>query len=107
MPVIGNIPRPKSRAVRKVEVGSATGPAADVSVGAGSTADFSISISPVLKVVDSLKVTKVSGLPANINVSQIDFSATSITLRATNPTAAAITITAGSLTVTYEIIGHD
>jgi hypothetical protein len=103
--IIGNLPKAKGRGVRKVEVGSATGPASAVSVDAASTADFTISISPELKSVDSLKVTKVSGLPANVLVSQIDFSATSITLRAVNPTASAITIAAGSLTVSYEIIG--
>jgi hypothetical protein len=103
--ILGNLPKARGRALRKVEVGSATGPAADVSVAAASTADFTISISPELKSVDSLKVTKVSGLPANVLAAQVDWSATSVTLRAVNPTAAAITIAANSLTVTYELIG--
>jgi hypothetical protein len=105
MTIIGNLPKAKGKGLRKVEVGSARGPAADVSVGAASTADFTISISPELESVDSLVVTGVSGLPANVLVSQIGFTATSITLRAVNPTTAAITISAGSLTVTYELIG--
>jgi hypothetical protein len=103
--ILGNLPKARGRALRKVEVGSATGPAAAVSVAAASAADFTVSISPELKSVDSLKVTRISGLPANILVSQVDWSATSITLRAVNPTASAITIAANSVTVTYELIG--
>jgi len=56
--------------------------------------------------VDSVKTVRVSGLPANILVSQVDFSPTSITFRAVNPTASAITIAANSLTVTFEAIGY-
>jgi hypothetical protein len=103
--IIGNLPKAKGKGVRKVEVGTATGPASAVSVPAGSTADFTISISSELENVDSVKVTKISGLPANVLAVQVDWSATSVTLRAVNPTASAITIAAGSITITYELIG--
>jgi hypothetical protein len=106
MPVIGNIPKARGRGVRKVELGSATGPGSDVSVGAGSVVEFSVAVSPTLRNVDSVKTVRVSGLPANILVSQVDFSPTSITFRAVNPTASAITIAANSLTVTFEAIGY-
>jgi len=107
MTVIAALTKAKGRGVRKVEVLTATGPAADVSVGAGATADFDIAISPELKPLDSATANKVSGLPANILVSQIDFSDTAITFRAVNPTAAAITITAKSLTISVEAVGTD
>jgi hypothetical protein len=103
--IIGNLPKAKGKGVRKVEVGTATGPSTAVSVDATSTADFTISISPELKNVDAVVVIAVSGLPANILVSQIGFSATSVTLRAVNPTASAISIAAGSLTITYLVVG--
>jgi hypothetical protein len=103
--IIGNLPKAKGKGVRKVEINTATGPSATVSVAAASTADFTISISPELKNVDAVVVIKVSGLPANVSVSQIDFSSTSVTLRAVNPTASAISIAAGSLTITYLAIG--
>ncbi len=105
MTVIGDLPKARGRGTRKIEIGSATGPAAAVSVAAASTADISIAIAPELKNVDSLKVTKIAGLPANILASQIDWSATSVTLRVVNPTTAAISIAAGSITITYELIG--
>jgi len=106
MPIIASLVKKYGEGVRKVEVLTATGPAADVSVGAGATADFSISISPELGTIEEVIVDRITGLPANILASQIDFTATSVTLRAVNPTAAAITITAGAITIRVVIIGH-
>lgn len=103
--IVGELPKARGMGTRKVEIGTATGPRAAVSVAAASTADFSITISPELKNVDAVVVIAVSGLPANISVSQIGFSGTSVTLRAVNPTASAISIAAGSLTITYLVIG--
>ena len=106
MTVVGELPRARGMGSRKVEVGTAVGPASDVAVGAGSVAEFSIAIAPSLKHVDTVKAVAVSGLPAGILASQVGFTATSIVLRAVNPTASAITIAANSLTVTFEAIGY-
>lgn len=103
--IVGELPKARGMGTRKVEIGTATGPSAAISVAAASTADFTITISPELKNVDSVKVTKISGLPANVLAVQVDWSATSVTLRVVNPTASAITIAAGSITITYELIG--
>lgn len=103
--IVGELPKARGMGTRKVEIGTATGPSAAVSVAAASTADFSITISPELKNVDAVVVIAVSGLPANVSVSQIGFSGTSVTLRALNPTGSAISIAAGSLTITYLVIG--
>jgi len=105
MTVIANLTRAAGKGTRKVEVITATGPAAAVSVAAASTADVSIPISPTLSNIDEVVVDSISGLPSNILASQIGYSATSVTLRAVNPTAAAISIGAGSLTIRVVIIG--
>jgi len=105
MTIIANLPKPLGKGTRKLEVITATGPAVDVSVGAGATADIEIAISPELASVEEVQVESISDLPANILASQIGFSATAVDLRAVNPTAAAITITAGSLTIRALIIG--
>jgi len=106
MPVIADLEKPKGTGDLKLEVLTATGPAVDVSVGATSTVEFEISISPELDTVLDAVIDIVTGLPANILVSQVGYSATAITLRAVNPTAAAITITAGSLTIRVLIVGY-
>jgi hypothetical protein len=106
MTVIGSLTKSRGKALNKIVLETATGPSANVNVGAASTADVSISISSDLKHdIQSIETVKVAGLPANISVSQVNFSSTAITLRATNPTADAITITANSLTVTYIAVG--
>jgi len=106
MAVIANLARGLGKGTRKIEVITATGPAADVSVGAGVTANLDISISPELGNVEEVIVESISGLPDNILANQIGFSTTAVTLRAVNPTAAAITITANSLTIRAVVIGY-
>jgi hypothetical protein len=106
MTVIGSLTKSRGKALNKIVLETATGPSADVAVAAASTADVSISIPSELKHdIQSIQTVKIAGLPANLSVSQINFSSTAITLRATNPTAADITIAANSLTVTYVAVG--
>jgi len=106
MAVIAGLLKARGRGIRKVEVLTAKGPAADTSVGATATADFDIAISPELTNLVSAMAVEVSGLPANILVSQIGFSDKAISFRAVNPTAAAITITANSVSITVEAVGE-
>jgi len=104
--VKANLIPARGKGTRKIEILTATGPAAAVSVGAGAGADVSISISPELSVVEDVGIMSISGLPTNIGCGNIATSATAVTLHATNPTAAAITVGAGSVTVKVLIIGY-
>jgi len=106
MAVIANLARGLGKGTRKIEVITATGPEALVSVGAGATADITIPISSELSEVEDVIVDSISGLPANILAGQIGFASDSVTLRAVNPTAGAIDIAADSLTIRAVVIGY-
>jgi len=106
MAIYADLERPLGKGTRKLELITATGPAADVSIAAGAGADISISISPEVGTVENAGVILISGLPSNLGVGNMVAIATAVTLHVINPTAAAITVTAGSVTVRVLIIGY-
>jgi len=91
-----------------LQLGSATGPAADVSIAAGATGTIDISVTfPIsFDITPTGFVAGFSALPAGLEVIGLETTAestTGMTVRITvnNPTAAAITVTAGSVTAKW------
>jgi len=94
--------------IRDIQGGTATGPAADVSVAAGSEADIAVEISFPRPFPGSpvLVLGAVGPLPAGIVVGDLERTAISktgatVTLRVYNYTAAAVTVTAGSVSLDW------
>jgi len=82
---------------------TATGPAADVSVGATAAADVDISI-PVRtlsRILENLALVSLTGIPDGVVLVGFSFpDVGTLRIRVFNTTGAAITITAGSITAT-------
>ncbi len=108
MAVIGNLPKAKGKAARKVEVIEATGPSSDVSISAQSGADVVIPLSPSLPNPEYAALLEVSGLPGGVAVGNITFAGdfSSVTLHAVNATAGSVTVSANSVTVKVLVIGY-
>jgi len=106
MSVVGQLERPRGIGKYKVSHGSATGPAADVSVAATSAADISITISIGFTNLERGGIERITGLPDGVVLVGFSMSATAITIRVYNTTAGAITVTAGSITVSFVAIGY-
>lgn len=106
MAIRASLPRPLGVANPVLETVSATGPAANVSVAAGGTANVDITITSQLSSLMSGAVSRVTGLPTGVAIAGLQVVDTS-TLRivAYNPTAAAVTVTANSVTAEALLIG--
>jgi len=92
----------------EIQGGTATGPAADVSVAAGGEADVAIAISfpKEFPATPKLLLGAVGPLPTGIVIGDLERTALSktgatITLRVYNHTAAAVTVTAGSVSLDW------
>ncbi len=84
----------------RVEVLSASGPGADVTVTAGgaNNVDLTISLGKVQRILDHLAVVSVSGLPDGAVLAGFSFpDVTTLRLRVFNPTEADVTVSAGSV----------
>jgi len=107
MPVIANLLKPRGLGKRKLEILTATGPAADVTIAAGAAGDIAISISPELATKELVGCVSLGNLPdAELNLLGFKTSATAVTLRVYNPTTAGITVSAGSIEVKVLVIGY-
>lgn len=93
---------------RKIVVGSAAGPASDVTVTAGSQANVDIAV-PMFELGrknEALAVKSIEGLPNNIVL--VGFSwptLDTLRLRVFNHSGTNVTVTANSVTVTVTLLG--
>jgi len=86
----------------KLVTASAKGPASDVSVAAGATAniDLAVSANPA-SIKELIALATVAGLPTGLAIAGISFPNTStVRIVVFNPTSSAVTVTANSVTVT-------
>lgn len=91
---------------RRAFTETATGPAANVTVAAGGTADVVINVAgPVARAAEELAVKSITGLPAGLYISNITVDAANktITLSVVNPGTSDITVSADSIAL--EVIG--
>lgn len=86
----------------------ATGPAADVSVGAGASADLELTYAaPPLSRIEAVRgVVMIAGLPDGLVIQGFTPEIGRIVIRVRNTTAAAITVAAGSVTADVEVLGY-
>ena len=88
---------------------TATGPASDTAVTAGTSATITLSyttLNGIKKIVDVVGLVSVSGLPDGIAIEGISISTGNVSLKVRNTTGADITITANSVSVTARVIGY-
>jgi hypothetical protein len=86
----------------KLVTASAKGPASNVSVAAGATAniDLAVSANPA-SVKELIAIATIIGLPTGLAIAGISFPNTStVRIVVFNPTSSAVTVTANSVTVT-------
>jgi hypothetical protein len=86
----------------KLVTASAVGPASDVSVAAGATAniDLAVSANPA-NVKELVAIATVAGLPTGLAIAGISFIGTStVRIVVFNPTTAAVSVAANSVTAT-------
>jgi hypothetical protein len=86
----------------KLVTAGAVGPASDVSVAAGATAniDLAVSANPA-SIKELIALATVAGLPTGLAIAGISFIGTStVRIVVFNPTASAVTVTANSVTAT-------
>ncbi len=83
----------------KLVLASASGPASDVSVGAGAAAnvDLTVAANPAL-IKEVLGLRTVSGLPDGVVLANVTYpNLSTVRIRVFNPTSGAITIAAGAV----------
>jgi hypothetical protein len=86
----------------KLVTASAVGPASNVSVAAGATAniDLAVSANPA-SIKELIALATVAGLPTGLAIAGISFVGTStVRIAVFNPTASAVTVTVNSVTAT-------
>jgi len=86
----------------KLVTASAKGPASDVSVAAGATAniDLAVSANPA-SIKELIALATVAGLPTGLAIAGISFiGTTTVRIVVFNPTAAAVSVAANSVTAT-------
>jgi len=98
----------RSEHLRAAQGGTATGPAADVSVAAGGEADVNVSISfpRAFQRTPVVTVGSVGPLPAGTVIGDVELTGltttgVTVSIRVYNYTAAAISIGAGSVSVSW------
>ena len=104
MPVLGILEVKRAGTIhrRRVIETSVTGPAADLIVPAGGTADLTVTVDTgMARGAQIIGITSITGLPAGIYIQSIsiDAAAKTITITLHNPGAADVTVTANSVTI--------
>jgi hypothetical protein len=86
----------------KLVTASAVGPASNVNVAAGATAniDLAVSANPA-SIKELIAIATIAGLPTGLAIAGISFPNTStVRIVVFNPTSSAVTVTANSVTAT-------
>lgn len=88
-------------------VATATGPATDVSVGAGASVDITLTYAPtsLSRILEIVGVRRIMGLPDGIVLQGIHAKVADVILRVRNHTGAPIAISAGSVIAEVAALG--